>query len=140
MSQPGIGAMLSMLSGQGQGGEVVEASKGKTIDNLSVDDDVCRIAFDDGTAILIKDEGQSCCEDRYITCDDDNAALIGGTLEDISLRDGPEEEGEYGDVHETQFVIVQTSKGAFTLCSHNEHNGYYGGFWMQVSEEGAPND
>jgi hypothetical protein len=32
------------------------------------------------------------------------------------------------DVHEVQFLIVDTDKGSFTCESHNVHNGYYGGF------------
>jgi hypothetical protein len=27
---------------------------------------------------------------------------------------------------------VQTTKGSFTICTHNEHNGYYGGFSLRV--------
>jgi hypothetical protein len=32
------------------------------------------------------------------------------------------------DVHETCFVEVQATGGFITLVTHNEHNGYYGGF------------
>jgi hypothetical protein len=32
------------------------------------------------------------------------------------------------DVHEVQFLVVTTSKGAITVATHVVHNGYYGGF------------
>jgi hypothetical protein len=34
--------------------------------------------------------------------------------------------------HEVQFFEIQTDRGVFTLSSHNEHNGYYGGFFLKV--------
>ena len=39
------------------------------------------------------------------------------------------------DCHEVQFLEVKTSKGSFTMSSHNEHNGYYGGFSIEVRPE-----
>jgi hypothetical protein len=93
------------------------------------------IRFDDGSAIFISDEGQSCCERRYITCDDDLSGHEGGQLVSINTDasgSGPDVgEDDYG-CHEVQFVAVQTTKGCFTLCTHNEHNGYYGGFGLKV--------
>ena len=51
----------------------------------------------------------------------------------IELRDAPNvEDDEYGNVHEVQFLVVTTSKGAFTIETHNEHNGYYGGFFIEA--------
>lgn len=43
-------------------------------------------------------------------------------------RDGPEEADEYGGSKESQFLIITTDMGAFTIVNYNEHNGYYGGF------------
>ena len=42
-------------------------------------------------------------------------------------------EEEY-ETHEVQFLEIKTSKGIFTMSTHNEHNGYYGGFAIVVSE------
>jgi hypothetical protein len=39
-------------------------------------------------------------------------------------------------VHETQFLIVDTTKGSFTIVNHNEHNGYYGGFGLVAQPRG----
>jgi hypothetical protein len=92
--------------------------------------DQLAIHFDDGRILMIGDGGQNCCENRYMTCDDDLSGHEGGQLLHIDLCAGGEDvsdEDSYGR-HETQFVKVQTTKGSITLCTHNEHNGYYGGF------------
>jgi hypothetical protein len=39
---------------------------------------------------------------------------------------------ESGDVHEIAFYEFMTSTGSFTLASHNEHNGYYGGTSIDI--------
>jgi len=84
-----------------------------------------------GVQLIVYDDGQSCCEHRYMTCDDDLSKLVGGLLVEISERDGPDAEAEYSE-HEQKFVVVQTDIGGITLCTHNEHNGYYGGFSINV--------
>jgi hypothetical protein len=68
-----------------------------------------------------------------MSSDDDLSHYVGATLVGVELKDGPEEEGEYGEVHEIQFMEVQTSAGSFTVVSHNEHNGYYGGIAIRAS-------
>jgi len=102
-------------------------------------EDSLAIHFTDGSIIMIRDDGQSCCESRYMTCDDDLTGYEGGQLVGIDTdapgggyeaKDDPD--GYASDCHETQFVKVQTTKGSFTLCTHNEHNGYYGGFDLTV--------
>ena len=62
--------------------------------------------------------------------DDTLADYVGATLVDCELRDAPTTEVEHGDTHEVQFLAVKTSAGELVLSSHNEHNGYYGGFAM----------
>ena len=52
---------------------------------------------------------------------------------DAEIREAPNEPDEYGD-HEVQFLLVNTSIGTFTVASHNEHNGYYGGFDIVIKE------
>ena len=37
--------------------------------------------------------------------------------------------------HEVQFLEILTSKGSITLSTHNEHNGYYGGFNIVMGED-----
>jgi len=133
----GFGVMIRMLSGD-RGGECFLSAVGKRIKAIEVDDDELRLAFEDGSRIKLFDDGQSCCERRYMTCDDDLSYYIGAQLLDAEIKDAPDEEDEYGEVHEVQFLEVKTSKGSFTVASHNEHNGYYGGFWIKAAEmEGA---
>lgn len=127
----GFGVMLSYLAGNADSVAVFGAAIGKTIAALALEDNQLRLTFDDGTAIAFYDDGQSCCEDRYLSCDDDLNAFVGATLMEAETRDGPDEERDYG-VHETAFLVVTTSLGAFTCVTHNEHNGYYGGFALRV--------
>ena len=108
---------------------------GLVIESISEDDAGMAIRFTDGSRICIFDDGQSCCESRYVTCDDDLTGLAGGSLLHIdkaAVGDAPEvKEDDYG-CHDVAFVRVQTTKGGFTLVTHNEHNGYYGGFSLKV--------
>ena len=57
-------------------------------------------------------------------------SLIGTRVVRIVEKDGPEL--PCAEVHETRFVEIVTTKGSVTLTTHNEHNGYYGGFVLGV--------
>lgn len=132
MSNLGIGVMIAMLGGNEKAEAAVKQSVGKTIAALALSDDVLTFTFEDKSELKLQDDGQSCCEHRYMQTDDQLSDYIGGKLVSIELRDAPEEESD-GDVHEVQFLAVQTSKGEFVVASHNEHNGYYGGFSITAS-------
>ena len=99
---------------------------------------VLRISFENSPDIIIFDDGQSCCENRFMSTDDDIQSLISSELLKIIAKDGPtEEKGEEdycSEVHETCFVEIATTQGHITLVTHNEHNGYYGGFDLVVRE------
>jgi hypothetical protein len=132
MSQPGIGAMLHYLSG----GSEHSASEyyGRGIKDAKITDEELVLTFLDGTEISIWDNGQSCCEHRYMTTDDDVRSLVGHNLARIEAKEGPD--GEGGDeCHEQVFVEVGTDKGFITIVNHNEHNGYYGGFGLTITEK-----
>jgi len=108
----------------------------KTITDLFLDpkDDALYFALNDGTTMRLADEERSCCESRYMTLDGtDLSYYIGAKLLDADVKSAPNQENEYGDVHEVQFLHIYTSKGVFTLSSHNEHNGYYGGFAIRAT-------
>lgn len=132
MGQPGIGAMLHALGG----GSENDPAKfyGKKIVAAEIKDERLRLALEGGPTIEIWDNGQSCCESRYITTDDQVSSLVGGALARIETRYGPSIGAEYGDEHEQVFVEVGTDKGFITVVNHNEHNGYYGGFGLTVTE------
>ena len=131
MSQIGIGVLIAAMRGNSFDFSSVI---GKKIKDLRLDVDGLIIEFAD-TAIMIFDDGQSCCEDRYMTTDDDLKYYIGSTLMGAVIADAPNRPAEYGE-HEVQFLIVNTSLGDFTVETHNEHNGYYGGFLVRVKEIG----
>lgn len=126
----GMGVMIQMLSGNGDSVEAFTEAIGKEIASASLDD-ALKLTFTDGTGIVFQDDGQSCCESRYMTCDDDLSVLVGGTLVTAEVADGGTEDAEY-DCHEVAFLKVQASTGGITVASHNEHNGYYGGFCIRV--------
>ena len=134
MSQPGIGSMLHILSGGSEhsaseyyGQKIIEA-------RLKKDDPATlTLKLENGKTIELSDDGQSCCESRYITSDDDPESLVGEILRKIEVKKSEEKEGEWG-THEICFVEVGTDKSSITLCTHNEHNGYYGGFGLTIKE------
>lgn len=130
----GIGVMLHFLGG----GSEHSASEyyGRKISETFLDEAENRlhIYFDDGVKIVVFDDGQSCCEYRYMRTDDEVKSLVGGRLVKITIKDAPDQEDEYGNVHEIMFMEIQTDKNFITLSNHNEHNGYYGGFGMTIKE------
>ncbi len=131
----GIGSMLHELGG----GTENSASKyyGKIIKDAtfeSMGDGRFYLEFEDGVKIKIYDDGQSCCENRYMTCDDDPKALVGQTLIGIEVKDGGTTKGAW-ETHEVLFLEIQGNKSAIQFATHNEHNGYYGGFGLNITEE-----
>jgi hypothetical protein len=134
MSNLGMGVMIGMLSGNEKSVEAWNNSVGKEITALALRDDALHFEFADGFKMRLADEGQSCCESRYMRTDDDLSYHIGATLVKIEVRDAPSIPHEYGD-HEVAFCDVTTSRGVFQMATHNEHNGYYGGFWIQLAAE-----
>ena len=135
MSQDGFGVMIGMLAGNADSVAAFTAAVGKTIAALRLrDDDVLLFEFSDGSKLKLSDEGQSCCERRYMRTDDDLSYYVGAILMGATIKPAPEQPDEYG-VHDVQFLEIQTDRGVFTMSSHNEHNGYYGGFLIRASVE-----
>lgn len=129
----GIGYMISFLGGNKETVEVHNGAIGKVITKAAMEKDELHLSFQDGTGIRFLDDGQSCCESRFMTCDDDLSVFPGSIFNGAEIRDAPNMESSYGE-HEVQFLVVNTSKGQFTVASHNEHNGYYGGIALIVRE------
>lgn len=106
--------------------EIMKRCAHKEIDHIVVDENHVSILFKD-LELVIVDNGQSCCELRYMSTDDDvtyhNKSLFMG----IALG-SVEEVGGDGEVHDIQFLDIYTTLGVISVASHNEHNGYYGGF------------
>lgn len=141
MSRLGMGAMLHRLAGGSErsaedfyGRRISAAEKTRVTGRWDGDEmDALVLTFEDGTKAVLTDQGQSCCEARYMTCDDDLSKLVGGTLVNITTA-SPEPSGEDYSVHEQVFVEIATDRCFVTVCTHNEHNGYYGGFGLNLAE------
>lgn len=135
----GVGAMLSDLGGNEDSVAAFKAALGKKVSALRIDDEAnggdgaLVFGFDDGSGLLLQDDGRSCCESRYMKTDDDLGAFVGSVLLGAEVRPGPTEKSEWDDEHETAFLIVSTDRGEFTVVTHNQHNGYYGGFAIRAS-------
>jgi len=133
MGQLGLGVMIGLLGGNEESVSAWRNAVGKKISALALKDDALHFRFVDGTTLTLADEGQSCCEHRYMVTDDDLAHFIGARLRNAEVRSAPPVEDKYGE-HEVAFLVVKTSKGSFTMATHNEHNGYYGGFLIRASQ------
>jgi len=130
MSQLGLGVMISRLGGTKN---TIDEYYGETIAKAQFGEDKLKLYFESGKAIKIIDDGQSCCETRYMSSDDKADDLVGQKLTQVTVKEGPARGSGHGD-HETCFVEIQAGSECFTFCTHNEHNGYYGGFSLQVRE------
>lgn len=95
--------------------------------------DALIIQFTNGMSLYIEDTGQNCCEVRSMTCDDDLEGLAGSRLLRIETRHGGWGHSDVESTDEMAFVLIQFSTYAITLTSHNEHNGYYGGFDLRAT-------
>lgn len=135
MSQLGLGVMINLLKGNEETVNAINSSLNKEIKNINIEDDNLILIFKDDSKLRIWDNGQSCCELRFMNCDDDlkeylDSKLIGFDLKSASNKNI--EDDNYSDEHEIQFLDVHTSKGIFTISNHNVHNGYYGGFCIEA--------
>jgi hypothetical protein len=141
MSRLGMGVMINGLFGRDSRGKLIEQSKDKVIIDLAVSKDRFGIKFKDGTSLVLEDDGQSCCEQRYMTCEDKLDEFTGSKFVSVEIRDGNGIAGEHEDgEHEIQFMIIKTDKGDITVTNHNEHNGYYGGFSIRFTTLEEAND
>lgn len=131
-TQPGIGVMLGMLGGNKETVNAAKSSLGKIIKKVWLDEENNKLnfKFEDNSTLEMWDDGQSCCEVRYMRTDDDLTEYSGAKILDFELKYAPNQYDDHDEVHEIQFLDVKTDKGTFQIVNHNEHNGYYGGFWI----------
>lgn len=109
----------------------IKAAVGKVIKVVKITThDTLYILFEDLSALEFEQD-QSCCEHKYLVCDDDLASFVGSKFVHIELKDCKVDDNEYG-VHEISFLEVMTSIGCFTIAAHNEHNGYYSGTYLYL--------
>jgi hypothetical protein len=133
MSNLGFSVMLNMLKDNSKIVKLYNESIGKIIKSAEIEENELRIVFSDGKEIVIYDNGQSCCEDRYMSTDDNLSEFKGHALKKIELKNGDGTESDWGE-HEILFLEITTDKGFFQIVNHNEHNGYYGGFSIEIKE------
>ncbi len=110
----------------------VKALLGKKIEAIELRNDDRLVVAVDGAKVAIWDAGQSCCEKRYMTVDDDLLSYVGATIVDVTEEAGPST-NEDGEPHDTGFLRINTDAGTITVTTHVEHNGYYGGFALEAS-------
>ena len=114
---------------------IISQVAGLTIAGIEIrGDDTVAVSFDNGTVLEVRDDGQDCCEIRYITSDDDGDQYRGAIFNGFDI--GSTEYREHGrdSVHEVAFLNIRTSLGVYVAETHNEHNGYYGGFEIALEE------
>lgn len=132
VNEMGIGTMLHDLFKSND--RAADEYYGQTIVSAEiVDGKKLLLSLSDGRVIEIWDDGQSCCEYRHMSTDDDVSSIVGGKLVRIEVKKAPTYEEVY-EVHEQAFVEVATDKGFITIVNHNEHNGWYGGFGLTITE------
>src|SRR3989344_8699728 len=134
MSNLGLGVMIKTLfGGDTNAAGAVKQTLGKTITALELVDNNLVFTFEDNSKLKLWDGGQSCSESRYMRTDDNLSDYVGGQLLDMELRDAPSQADGDDDAHDVQFLVVKTSNGQFVMSNHNEHNGYYGGFYIEAA-------
>lgn len=127
--------ILNMFDGNAKSVVIFNGAIGKTIAAISLgNDDALHFVFDDGSKMQMFDAGQSCCEVRYMRTDDDLDYYVGSKIVGATIKEAPSITGPWVE-HDVEFLEVQTDKGVFTMASHNEHNGYYGGFCIRAAAE-----
>lgn len=133
----GLGVILRALGGNENTVKQIRRATNQKIASVRLikdGDGALEFTFEDGFKMLLLDRGRSCCESRYMTCDDDLSAFAGATFLHADVEPGSETAEEHGEPHETAFLRVTTDRGIITAETHNEHNGYYGGFSMEAEE------
>lgn len=105
----------------------------KEIEEVHCDEQSLIFKFKDGSQYEIEDHAQSCCEHRYMNTDDCLSEFKDSKFISAKIEDGPSVDiKDDWNEKDSQFLIVTTSKGQFTVVNYNEHNGYYGGFCVEL--------
>lgn len=105
----------------------LEKAVGKKILSITMEDDKLTILFGEGV-LIIEDQGQRCCEKRYMETSDELGRFKDSTFLGIETKSADVVDEPDGNVHEVQFLDVKTSDGIFQITTHNINNGYYSGF------------
>ena len=138
MSKLGLGIMINSLEGgrAEESAEAISGCLGQRIVTVKLEaGEALVLSFENGSKLRLQDDGRSCCENRYMVCDDNLPYFAGSEFRDLEVTNAEEDDG--GNFHEVQFLVVHTDKGDITVSNHNEHNGYYGGISLIATREEA---
>jgi hypothetical protein len=113
---------------------MIKQFKDKTITSIVIDNNKLTLSFNDNTSLIFRDDGQDCCEYRYMHTDDDLNYFNNSKLLNAKILEGPTIDSGDDDIKECEFLIITTSKGDFTIQNYNKNNGYYGGFNITVHD------
>ena len=122
----GLGVLLNELGGNSSTIEALKKVLGEKIIKCELKEDELLLHFKT-TTLVLWDAGQSCCEHRYMSTDDDLKYFKNTIFKDIEIKPAPSID-DNGESHDVEFLEIHTGKGSFVMQNHNEHNGYYGGF------------
>jgi hypothetical protein len=128
------GTSLEQLAKVEKSLELLLPMIGRKLTGIRIEDNKLILDFINYKRIAVFDSADNCCEVRHMSTDDDLAYFVGSEFRDLDLQNFAGTEDYYGSVHDMQFLKVRTSKGVFTLTNHNEHNGFYAGFWIVAKE------
>jgi hypothetical protein len=100
-----------------------------------LEENFIEIRLNNNKIFTVKDNRQMCCEERYITTDDDLSYFTSTTIIDIDLSEvNSSNDDDTGHNHDIKFLRISTDKGVIVFESHNKHNGAYGGFNICIVE------
>ena len=91
-------------------------SEGKVIKGINLFNKGLFITFKD-SVLKIFDDGQSCCEYRYMHTEDDLKDYIGTTFKSLEKKEHKRSEIDTFDILDSQFLDINTSKGLLQICS-----------------------
>lgn len=102
----GIGVMLGQLAGNTETVTCIQSVIGKQIKSIELIEDEIVLKTSEGGLKLL-DDGQSCCEARYMRTDDDLSEFTGAVVNGFELKQAPDQDHEWG-THEVQFLEIAT--------------------------------
>lgn len=117
---------------------IINKYTGKRIVALTLSDNKIKLYFGGGFVVHIFDNGQRCCEERFITTDDNLSLATNTRFRNLTIKGTTNDDysdDEIKQIDEILFLKIQTDKACFTFETHNKHNGYYGGFDIQIEEK-----
>ncbi len=125
------GTDLALTSWVIQTAAIVEV----VVENRWRDEETMRLnlGVTNGYTLSLWDAGQSCCETRGISTDDDLNDLIGTRLVSLEVTEVKYKgDRDDCDCEDSAFMKLQSTRSCLTFVNYVHHNGYYGGWDLVV--------